>query len=102
DKDFVVSDVDVAIAIIMLGDRQPQEFVTLFGAVTTKSLMMTNLIDSPLHRIDCRAWQWLGDIPNSASNQSLGCFRIGFAKFPDSLGDLRKKIAGLKFKIMFV
>src|SRR5215469_7553257 len=74
----------------------------MFGPISAKRLVMTKLFDRSFHRIDCRTWQRFSDVPDSASNQSLGGFRIGFAKFANPPRDLRKQIAGLKFEIVFV
>jgi hypothetical protein len=63
---------------------------------------MAKLFDSPLHRIDCRTRERLGDVPYSASNQSLGCLWISVAKLSNPSCDFWEKIACLKFEIVFV
>jgi hypothetical protein len=63
---------------------------------------MAKFFDSTLHRINCRTWQRLGDVPDSAANQPVGRFRIRFAKFAHPPRDLWEEIARLKFKVVFV
>ena len=63
---------------------------------------MCEFLDRPVHGIDCRTRERLGDITDPAANQSLGGFRIGLAKCGHPPRDFREKIACLKFKIIFV
>jgi hypothetical protein len=63
---------------------------------------MAELFEGALHCFDRSARERLGHVTDSASNQPLGCFRIGFAKFAHSARDFRKQIAGLKLEIIFV
>ena len=74
----------------------------MFGAITAKRLVVAKLFDRSFHRINCRTWQRFSDVPDSTSNQPLGRFRIGFAKFAHPPRYFRKEIAGLKLKIVLV
>jgi len=74
----------------------------MLGAIAAKGLAMRELFDSSLHRIDCRTRERLGDVPDSAADQSLRRLRIGFAKFAYPPSDFWEEIACLKFKIVFV
>ena len=74
----------------------------MLGAIAAKRLTMSKLFDSSFHRIDCRTRERLGDVPDSAANQSLGRFWISLAKLTHPSCDFWEKIARLKFKIVFV
>jgi hypothetical protein len=63
---------------------------------------MAELFEGALHCFDRSARERLGHVTDSASNQPLGCFRIGFAKFAHSARDFRKQISGLKLQIILV
>ena len=102
DKDLIIRDLDVAVAIIVLHDCRSKKFVTLLGTVTAKCLTFPQVIGSTLHRVDCRARKRLGYVTNSAANQSLCGFRITFAKLAHASRDLRKQISSLKLEIIFV
>ncbi len=86
----------------MLRDCRSQKFVSLFRAVAAKAFGVAEFLDSLLHRFNCRARERLGYVTDSASNQPLSCFRMGFAKFAHPARDFRKQISGLKLEIIFV
>src|SRR6266705_2925662 len=102
DKNLIVGDLDVAVAIILLGDYRPQKFVALLGTVAAKGFTFSEFIYRLLHRVDCRGWERLRDIADSAANQTFARFRIRLAKLVDTARNFRKQITSLKLEIIFV
>ena len=68
DKNFVVGDLNVVFAIIVLCNFGSKKFVTLFRAIAAKCLAMTQLLDCALHCFNCRARERLRDVTNPAPN----------------------------------
>src|SRR6516225_3194563 len=101
-EDFVISNVDIAVAVVALRDLGSEKLVALFGTIAAKTFAMLELINGALHRFNRCGRKRLSHITNSAADQSLRPFRMCFAELADASGHLWKQIAGLKFKIIFV
>src|SRR4029450_6717960 len=102
DKNLIIGDLDVAVAVTLLSDYRAQKFVALLGTVATEGFALPHFIDRLLHRVDRRGWERLRDIADSAANQTFARFRIRFAKLADTARNFRKQISSLKLEIIFV
>ena len=102
DKDFIVGNLEPAIAIVILRDGAPQKLVTLLGAVSVKRVAPAHLIHRFMQGGNGRRRQRFGDITDATMNQPRRRLRIPFAKDFDAPGDFRKKIARFQFQIMIV
>ena len=76
DKDLIVRDIHAFFAVIVFRNRASEKFVTLLGAVAAERFPICELIDRPVHCLDCRDRKRLGDVPDAATDQSFshsGC-----------------------------
>src|SRR5205823_1353378 len=67
-----------------------------------KCFAFPGFVDRALSRLGSCGPEPLGYVPNSATNQSFGWFRIGFTKLADVSRDLGKQISPLELEIIFV
>ncbi len=66
DKYLIAGNIHAVFAIIVLRDCMTEKFVTLLRAVTSEGFPMCELIDRPVHCLDCRDRKRLGDVPDAA------------------------------------
>jgi hypothetical protein len=63
---------------------------------------MPELLDRGVHSVDCRARQWLRDIPDAATDKVWSCGRTAVRELFHTPADLWEEIAGLQLQIIFV
>jgi hypothetical protein len=102
DKNLIIGNLDVAVAIIMLRDCGSEKFVALLGTIAAEGFTFSEFIYRLLHRVDRHGWERLRDIADSAANQTFGRFGISLAKLADTTRNFRKQITSLKLEIIFV
>src|ERR1700730_1903123 len=101
-KDFVIRHLQAASAIIILGDRVPEKFVSLLWAVPAKGLPAAHFVDRLMHGLTNRGGKRFGDIADPASDDAFRGTGILRRVGVYSSRNFRKKIAGFEFKIMIV
>jgi hypothetical protein len=74
----------------------------LLWPIAAEGFALPHLIDRALHRVDRCGGERLGDIADSAANQTFARFGMRLAKLADTARNFRKQISGLKLKIIFV
>src|SRR4051794_17967825 len=67
-ENFVICDVDSAIAIIKLRDFSAEEFVTLLRPVTMEGFTMSELFGRGFHRLDRSSRQRFGHVTDATTN----------------------------------
>jgi hypothetical protein len=102
DKDLIIRDIHTVFAVIVLRDCVTEKFVTLLRTVAAEGFPMGELIDRPVHRLDCRGRKRLGDVPDAAPDQRLSQLRMFIAKCANSASDFWKKISAFELEIVVV
>ena len=101
-KNFVVGNVQPAVAIIVLRNRAPQKIVALFGAVTVEGFPVAHFVHGLVQGVDDRRRQRFGHIADAAANQAFGGSGVLVAKDFNAPGDFREQVARFQFQIMMV
>ena len=101
-EDFVISDLDAAVPVIVLSDDVPEKLVALLGAVSAKSGANGHFIDRRMQGRNDRGRQRFGDIANAATDHASGHSGVGFTEGFHAPGNLGKEVTGFEFQIVVV
>ena len=102
DKDFVVGDVEPAVAKIVLRDGLAEEVIALFGSVSAEGVAVAEFIDRFVQRLTAGRGEGFGHITDPAANDPAGRVGMSLGESFDPPRNLGKEVAGFEFGIVFV
>ena len=94
--------IDAQTGVGVFHDGFAKEGIALLGAVTAESAAITELIDCFFHRLPGCLGNRLGDIADSAADETFGFFRLGLGVGIHPAGDFGEKVSCGKLLEVFV
>ena len=100
DEDLVRRNVDAAVLEVDLGDLLAQKGVALFRTVSVEIALASLIVHRLVHGGDDGRRQRLGDVADAETDHLR--VRMRLLMCGHAMGDLRKEVSGLDFRVVFV